>query len=75
MGPGTTRTNYLAFEAHQETGAAGGQQGTLVLFWPGPPGHGGDSSCSANVSWPVLDAVTVLGVGCVDVASIGCQGT
>ena len=62
---GKARDNYLAFAARQDTAAG---SGALVLFWPNAPG--GSTGCSSNTSWPILDAVTILGIPPVDTASV-----
>ena len=67
---GTAQNNYLAFEAREVSQTGGGTQGTFVVYWPGPPGTGSTGGCSANVTWPILDTVIVLGVGPVDLSSV-----
>jgi hypothetical protein len=62
---GTAQNNYLAFEAREISSPESGPQGTLVLYWPAAP-SGQNSGCSANVTWPLLDDVIVLGVGPLD---------
>ena len=66
---GADRSNYLAYEARLVGSPGGTRQGTLVLFWPGPPGQGVSAGCG-GVLWPVLDGVTVLGGGPVDTNSV-----
>ncbi|CAL8465181.1 g4716 [Coccomyxa elongata] len=70
MDVGTAQNNYLAFEAREVTHSGVGTQGSFVVYWPGPPGSAGTGGCTANVTWPTLDTVTVLGVGPVDLASV-----
>ncbi len=70
MDVGTAQNNYLAFEAREVTHSGVGTQGSFVVYWPGPPGSAGAGGCTANVTWPILDTVTVLGVGPVDLASV-----
>ena len=67
---GRAQDNYLGFEARQVSGSGGSQQGSLVLFWPGTPGAGTGSGCSGNITWPLLDGITVLGAGPVSMASV-----
>ena len=67
---GSAQDNYLGFEARQVSSSGGSQQGSLVLFWPGSPGAGTGSGCSGNITWPLLDNITVLGAGPVNTASI-----
>jgi hypothetical protein len=59
---GQAQDNYLAFEARLDTKA---DSGAMVLYWPN-----GGAGCSSNISWPILDTVTVLGVPPVDPESI-----
>ncbi|CAL8465182.1 g4717 [Coccomyxa elongata] len=67
---GTSLNNYLSFEARLIGNTAVGYQGTMVLFWPGAPGGSAGSSCDANVTWPMLTAISVLGSGPVNTASV-----
>ena len=67
---GVAQNNYLAFEAREVTQSGAGTQGSFVVYWPGPPGSSSTAGCTANVTWPILDTVTVLGVGPVDLASV-----
>ncbi len=67
---GTSQNNYLGFETQLTGNTAMGYQGTMVLFWPGAPGGSTGSSCDANVTWPMLTAVSVLGSGPVNTASV-----
>ena len=62
---GKAQDNYLAFTARQDVAAG---SGALVLCWPNAPG--GSAGCSSNTSWPILDAVTVLGIPPVDPTSV-----
>ena len=62
---GNAQDNYLAFAARQDTAAG---SGALVVYWPNTPG--GNPGCSSNTSWPILDAVTVLGIPAADPASV-----
>ena len=62
---GQAQDNYLAFMARQDTAAG---SGGLVLYWPNAPGGG--RGCSSNTSWPILDAITILGVDHVDPTSV-----
>jgi hypothetical protein len=59
---GQAQDNYLAFEARLDTKA---DSGVMVLYWPN-----GSAGCSSNISWPILDTVTVLGVAPVDPNSV-----
>lgn len=67
---GTSLNSYLGFEAQLTGNTAMGYQGTMVLFWPGVPGGSAGTSCDANVTWPMLTAVSVLGSGPVSTASV-----
>jgi hypothetical protein len=67
---GTSLNNYLSFEARLTGSTAVGFQGTLVLFWPGAPGGPAGAGCSANVTWPMLTAISILGSGPVNTASV-----
>lgn len=62
---GKARDTYLAFAARQDTAVGAG---ALVLYWPNAPN--GSAGCSSNISWPILDAVTILGIPPVDTASV-----
>ena len=62
---GRAQDNYLAFTARQDIAAG---SGALVLYWPNA--HGASPGCSSNASWPLLDAVTVLGIPPVDPTSV-----
>ena len=62
---GRARDNYLAFEARQYSASG---SGALAIYWPNAPG--GAAGCSGNISWPILDTVTILGVPAVDTASV-----
>lgn len=52
----------MAFEARLDTKTAAG---SLVIYWPNAAG-----GCSGNVSWPVLDTATFLGVPTADPNSV-----
>ena len=74
MAVGTSQNHYLAFEVRVLSSGLGGNslQGSLVTYWPGVPGQGANG-CNANVHWPILDNVTVVGVPAVNTASIAVQ--
>lgn len=67
---GTSLDNYLSFEARVTGSTSAGFQGTMVLYWPGPPSGGAGSSCNANVTWPMLTSIYILGSGPVNTASV-----
>ncbi len=67
---GTAQNNYVAYEAREVSQTGGATQGTFVVYWPAPPGTEGVAGCSANVTWPMLDMVNILGVGPVDLSSV-----
>ena len=71
---GTTQNNYMAFEVREMSSGVGANssQGSLVTYWPGVPNQGANG-CSANVTWPVLNAITVLGASAVNTASVAVQ--
>lgn len=46
--------------------------GNLTVTFRGPPGANA-SACSGTVQWPRLDALLLLGVGPIDVASLRLQ--
>lgn len=46
--------------------------GNLTVTFRGPPGANA-SACSGAVQWPRLDALQLLGVGPIDVASLHLQ--
>ena len=71
---GTSQNNYLAFEVRETSSGMGdnSSQGSLVIYWPGAP-NAGENGCSANVTWPLLTNVTVLGVSSVNPASVAVQ--
>ena len=73
---GMSQNNYLAFEVRQTSSGMGGNssQGSLVIYWPGTP-NSGNNGCSANVTWPLLTNVTVLGVSAVNPASVAVEVT
>ena len=62
---GQAEDNYLAFEARQYSASG---SGALAIYWPNAPG--GTVGCSGNISWPILDTVTILGVSAVNTASV-----
>ena len=71
---GTSQNNYLAFEVRETSSGIGdnSSQGSLIIYWPGMP-NAGNNGCSANVTWPLLTNVTVLGVSAVNPASVAVQ--
>ena len=71
---GTLQNNYLAFEVREISSGMSGNssQGSLVIYWPGIPNFG-NNGCSANVTWPLLTNVTVLGVSAVNPATVAVQ--
>ncbi|CAL5222310.1 g4654 [Coccomyxa viridis] len=62
---GHAQDNYLGFEAHHDTDAG---SGSLFIYWPNAPG--GRPGCFANTSWPVLDAITILGLPPINASSV-----
>ena len=73
---GTSQNNYLAFEVRETSSGMGdnSSQGSLIIYWPGMP-NAGNNGCSANVTWPLLTNVTVLGISAVNPASVAVQVT
>ncbi len=71
---GTSQNNYLAFEVRETSSGMGdnSSQGSLIIYWPGMPSAGNNGG-SANVTWPLLTNVTVLGVSAVNPASVAVQ--
>ncbi len=67
---GTSLNNYLSFEVRLTGSTSVGLQGNMALYWPGAPGGGQGSGCTANVTWPMLTAITILGSGPVNTASV-----
>ena len=56
----------------QNTCEQAGDGGNLTVTFQGPPGANA-SACSGAVQWPRLDALLLLGVGPIDVASLHVQ--
>jgi len=62
---GYAQDNYLAFEAHHNMSDG---SGTMIVYWPNAPD--GSPGCSSNMTWPMLDTITVLGLPSVNTNSV-----